>query len=225
MRMFIISLIVSFLASIVSVCFAKEDIFCSNEILAKEMKNGFTWTIASRLGDTLHKAETRFGKRDPSWTILGVEYTNLAQPNIWYPNASKNRKHLIIQLTKRAAIDKKVALYQLSHEVIHAMSPSGDATSSVFEEGLAMYFAITNLQDLNYDIDENYISGKKYKQAYKLIENLYKSFPNAEQRIRSLRGQVAKTTDITADQFSTAFSGLNKDYANLLATKYADWNI
>ena len=34
---------------------------------------GYTWTLASRLGDMLHMAEELFGPRDPSYTVLGIE--------------------------------------------------------------------------------------------------------------------------------------------------------
>ncbi len=207
-----------------SVCVAKDKLFCSSQILAKRTDVGFTWTVVSRLSDILNNAEQRYGKRDQSWTLLGVEFTNLDQPEIWYPFISKNRKHLIIQLTKSASKNEKEALFQLSHEVIHLLSPAGKEGSTVFEEGLATYFSIANMKTLNYDIDENYIAEKKYKQAYKLIDNLYKNFPNTEDRIKTLRGQVKRIRDITPEQFSYAFTGLNKKYATLLAKKYTEWD-
>ena len=225
MRMLITILTIAFFSGLISVCFAKEENFCSNQILARETKSGFTWTLTSRLGEILHSAEKRYGKRDMSWTILGIEFTNQDQPEIWYPSPSDNRKHVIIQLTKKASQDKKSAIYQLSHEVIHLLSPAGRDGSSVFEEGLAVYFAISNMQTMNYDINERYISGKKYKQAYKLIDNLYKNFDNAEARIKQLRSKVKRTRDISPQQFSAAFEGLNKQYAQLLATKYSDWKL
>ncbi len=223
MKMLIATLTIAFFTGLLSTCFAKDEIFCSKQILAKETNSGFTWTLTSRLGEILHNAEKRYGERDKSWTILGVEFSNLSQPEIWYPSPDDGRKHVIIQLTKKASQDKKSALYQLSHEVVHLLSPAGRDGSTVFEEGLAMYFAITNLQTMNYDISDRYISGKKYKQAYKLVDNLYKNFDNAEARIKKLRSKVKRTRDITPLQFSIAFKGLNKKYAQLLATKYSAW--
>jgi hypothetical protein len=225
MKMLSTTLLIFLLTAFVSVCIGKDKFFCSSQILAKRTDTGFTWTVVSRLSEILHNAEKRYGKRDQSWTLLGVEFTNLEQPEIWYPFISDNRKHLIIQLTKSASKNEKEALFQLSHEVIHLLSPAGNNHSSVFEEGLATYFSIENMRALNYDIDESYISEKKYKKAYKLIENLYKNFPDTEERIKILRTQVKKTTDITPEQFSRAFTGLSKTYANLLAKKYIDWNL
>jgi hypothetical protein len=223
-KMLSMTLLIFLFTALASVCVAKDKLFCSSQILAKRTDVGFTWTVVSRLSDILDNAEQRYGKRDQSWTLLGVEFTNLDQPEIWYPFISKNRKHLIIQLTKNASKNEKEALFQLSHEVIHLLSPAGKEGSTVFEEGLATYFSIANMKTLNYDIDEHYIAEKKYKQAYKLIDNLYKNFPNTEDRIKTLRGQVKRIRDITPEQFSYAFTGLNKKYATLLAKKYTEWD-
>lgn len=224
-EMLSITLFIFLFTGLASVCVAKDKFFCSSQILAKRTDIGFTWTVVSRLSEILNNAEKRYGKRDQSWTLLGVEFTDLKQPETWYPFDSDKRKHLIIQLTKKASKNEKEALFQLSHEVIHVLSPAGKEGSSVFEEGLATYFSIANMKTLNYDIDERYISEKKYQQAYKLIDNLYKNFPHTEDRIKTLRGQVKRIRDITPEQFSHAFSGLNKKYATLLAKKYSEWDV
>ena len=38
--------------------------------------NGYTWTLASRLGEMLKLAEERYGPRDAGYTILGVEFAD-----------------------------------------------------------------------------------------------------------------------------------------------------
>ena len=37
-------------------------------------EKGFLWTLTTRLGKLLFDAEQQFGPRDPSWTILGIEF-------------------------------------------------------------------------------------------------------------------------------------------------------
>ncbi|MCK5902808.1 MAG: hypothetical protein KAG28_06640 [Cocleimonas sp.] len=223
MKRVITFLVLILLSTVVSVSVAKDKRFCSSQILAKETKTGFTWTLTSRLSDVLQNAEQRYGKRDQSWTILGIEFSHQKQPAIWYPSVKDGRKHLIIQLTETTANDKKQALYQLAHEVIHVLSPSGEQGSTVFEEGLAVYFAINYLKSLNYKLNARYISGQKFKKAYQLVNNLYERFKHPEIRIKRLRKQVKKTSDITADQFTMAFSGLNKATAKQLATPFSSW--
>ncbi len=219
------TLFVILMLAFVSVCVAKDKLFCSSQILANRTDVGFTWTVVSRLSEILKNAEQRYGKRDLSWTLLGVEFSNLKHPEIWYPFVSDGRKHIIIQLTKTASKNEKEALFQLSHEVIHLLSPAGLEGSSVFEEGLATYFSIINLQKLNYDINQDYISEKKYQQAYQLVADLYKNFDQTEAKIKQLRHQTKKISDITPEQFTKAFPGLSKKYAILLAKKYSEWDL
>ena len=98
---------------------------------------GYTCTLASRLGDMLHMAEELFGPRDPSYTILGIEF-EANGPQIWYPRC---RRHIIIQLSLSAATGISQACYQMAHETVHLLAPSGGRNATNFEEGVACYFA------------------------------------------------------------------------------------
>lgn len=99
--------------------------------------DGYTWTLASRLGDMLHAAQELFGVRDVSYTILGIEFVQ-DNPRIWYPG---NRRNIVVQLDPLAATDMSQACYQLAHETVHLLAPSGDNQGINFEEGVACYFA------------------------------------------------------------------------------------
>ena len=105
--------------------------------------SGYTWTLASRLGEMLQMAEALFGQRDSSYTILGVEFT-VGIPQIWYPG---NCKHIIIQLDQSAATDMLQACYQMAHEIVHLLSPTGGNNANNFEEGVACYFAAYYLKN------------------------------------------------------------------------------
>ena len=95
--------------------------------------SGFSWTLTSRLGDILSKAETAYGPRDMNWTILGIEFCSNV-PQIWFP---ENCRHIAIQLATNALGDTAIACYQLAHEVIHLLAPNGQHIAPVIEEGLA----------------------------------------------------------------------------------------
>jgi len=58
--------------------------------------NGYTWTLASRLGGMLRDAEDKFGERDRSYTILSIEFCG-DFPQVWYP---ANCRQVVIQLTE-----------------------------------------------------------------------------------------------------------------------------
>src|SRR5437763_183874 len=103
----------------------------------RSARDGFTWTLPSRLGALLNEAERLYGERDRSYTILGVEF-GPGDPQIWFPG---NRRHIVIQLADNALENTALAVYQLAHETIHLLSPTGTANAPVLEEGLATAFA------------------------------------------------------------------------------------
>lgn len=53
-------------------------------MIAQQIPNGFSYTLTSKLGDILNNAEILFGPRDYSYTILGIEFYNLPNPQVWY---------------------------------------------------------------------------------------------------------------------------------------------
>ncbi len=198
---------------------AKEASVCSPQILAHPIQGGYTWTVASRLGEFLQMAENEYGERDKSWTILGVEFTDEKQPSNWHPFDSK-RKNIIIQLTKDAANDEKRALFQLSHEVFHVLSPTGKRDSTYLEEGLATYFSIQASRKAGIRISPAYIASPRYRQAYRMIETLYKKHPDASERIATYREQGLPLSALTETQLEQMFPRLKTTLVQKLVAQF-----
>src|SRR5262245_12248896 len=93
------------------------------------------WTLTSQLGRMLFDAETRYGPRDKEWTVLGIELVSEEMPHIWYP--ANFGKTITIRLGSGAHDCELIACYQLAHEAIHLLAPTGKGGASVLEEGLA----------------------------------------------------------------------------------------
>lgn len=89
------------------------------------------------MGDILQELERKYGPRDLTYTPLGVEFHGDI-PHIWYPG---NCKHVAIRLSMAALPNPSRALYQLAHECVHLLSPSGGSAAPVLEEGLATIFS------------------------------------------------------------------------------------
>jgi hypothetical protein len=89
------------------------------------------------LSDALAEAEKRFGSRDPTFFYAGHEFID-GNPCTWYPG---DRCHIVIQLGKECLTDFNRAIYQLSHEVIHLLAPTGGEPANNLEEGLATWFS------------------------------------------------------------------------------------
>lgn len=108
-------------------------------LITEQYPNGlWKWTLTGILGDSLSKAEARFGRRDTNYTILGIEFVNQPRPCIWYPSIEEN--HIVIRLTANCINDFNQGVFQITHEVIHCLSPVRGNTT-VLEEGLASYFS------------------------------------------------------------------------------------
>jgi hypothetical protein len=141
---------------------------------------GFTWTLASRLGHIIRTAEGLYGERGRSYTILGVEFGG-AVPQVWFPGACG---HIIIQITPECAVDMSRACYQMAHEAIHLLSPTGGAHANTFEEGLAAHFSARYVQE---HLNANWHAGASpYQAACQLIDQLHAIDPDAIRKLRQV---------------------------------------
>jgi hypothetical protein len=148
---------------------------------------GWTWTLTSRLGALLTEAETRYGPRDHSYTILGVEFGG-NRPGTWYPG---NCKHISVRLSVNAAHDPNRAYFQLAHEVVHLLSPTGTTGTIVLEEGLAHHFSNVMSKQLGISMGCDIPA---YDRAAELLETVLGPNPNVILRMRKLEPCLAKIT-------------------------------
>ena len=190
-----------------------QQININNDLLVRQcLPNGYTWTLASRLGDMIYMAEKLFGPRDLSYTILGIEFV-ADGPRIWYPG---DRKHIIIQLCPSAATDMSQACYQMAHETIHLLAPSGGQNANNFEEGIACYFAAYYLKErLNKPNWQPNLPS--YKRALQLIisrldEDIY--------CIRRLRESQPSFPKMSKEAIRAEFPNLTLDDVDFLTRKF-----
>ena len=95
-----------------------------------------SWTLTSRIGEMLELAKSMFGSINSDFFFLGIEFKEDG-PRIRY----QDPRFIVIQLTPNSLNNEYVALYQLSHEVYHLLSPTGKYDANNLEEGLAVYFS------------------------------------------------------------------------------------
>ncbi len=141
--------------------------------------NGHSWTITSRAGHILQSAEEKYGKRNPDFTLLGIEFTSDSHPRTWFPG---NCGNIIIQITENCISDMDRAVFQVAHEIVHFLCPKVFGKATYLEEGLATYFSMLYMQENNFRFF--YPGDKKYELASSLVEQLL-SFD--EQIIKKLR--------------------------------------
>jgi hypothetical protein len=192
--------------------------FINSTIVAQPCKEKaectYTWTVTSRLGDTLKMAQELLGPRDKSYTILGIEFITQGPPSVWYPG---NRKDIIIQLTTKASCDMRRALFQLAHETVHILSPTGGPyRATILEEGLATYFSLYYLEKIHIPVQRDYIDNPKYQSAYDDIVSLTKEYPDALEKIKNIRKDQPFISGITYEQLKQTFPKIGDQLAQRL---------
>jgi hypothetical protein len=164
-----------------------------SHFVADAIDGGHTYTLPSRLGGLLAEAERLFGRRDLSYTILGVEF-GPETPQLWFP---RNCKHVLIQLHRSALSDNVLALYQLAHECIHLLAPTGGRGAPVIEEGLATVFS-EDWVEKSFG-RRNMTTLDSYKNAAALVRSLLVVEPDA---IKKLRERQPSFANFTPDDFA-----------------------
>lgn len=159
-------------------------IFNSTSIL-----NGHSWTIVTIFGHILLDAQEKYGERDKSYTILGIEINDLDYPQIWYPG---NRKDIVIQITKDCINCMNQAVYQVAHETIHCIFATQGQPATVLEEGLATHFALEYCKNNGYGNWE--IENKKYETAMSLVEQILRIDPEIILKIRDIQPTISLAT-------------------------------
>lgn len=180
---------------------------------------GYTWTLASQLGKMLRLAESRFGQRDKSYTILGVEFTD-GGPQIWYPG---NCRHIIVQLGRACLLEPDRACFQLAHETIHLLSPTGSQNANVLEEGLAAHFQVwymANHYPSNWPrptLDWNRFTRQSYARAKDMVEQLLKEDRDI---IRRLRAHQPTLSRIKSEEIENACPEFPREVAIALTLRF-----
>lgn len=171
-----------------------------DHLFSEDLKErGMSWTLTTRTGEMLTELEGRYGPRDKSWTLLGVEFCEHG-PDIWYPggNDSPPPKHIAIRLSPAAFRDYKEAMYQLSHECVHLLAPSGGKNAPVMEEGLAKLYSMEIIERrCGHPSGQGYGSASAYDLAAGYVRQLLQIDGNAIRKLRDKEPAFYKMTEAT----------------------------
>ena len=193
-----------------------QQINISSDLLVAQRRpnrSGYTWTLASRLGDMLHMVEYLFGPRDCSYTILGIEFGPDNHPRIWYPG---NHRHIIIQLSLQAATNMLQACYQLAQETVHLLSPTGGSHATNLEEGVSCYFAAYYMKE---KFNKSYwnLEIPSYERALALVKPRLDEDIDCVRRIRKNQPSFRR---MTKEDISAEFPNLESEDVDFLISKF-----
>lgn len=189
-----------------------DNLINSDLFFAHEIEDGYTWTLASRLGYMLKTAEEMYGPRDKDYTILGVEFVG-DNPRIWYPG---NCKNIAIQLGASAMRSLEQACYQLAHECVHLLCPTGGEGATNLEEGIACYnsayYMRTQLGQPNW---------QSTLPSYMKSEKLVTKIMNADKdSIKRMREQEFNISNISKSLLLMETSVITEDEASFLTSRF-----
>ena len=157
----------------------------------------------------LDEAELLFGPRISGHTLVDCLYHDDG-PEIYYP------KHGSIEI-RLSSLSQGVSdqiIYQLAHEVVHCVSPSGGVNANVLEEGLAVYFSVITLK--KYGLSWN-PSMESYKQALRIVEPYLAKHPSFIKIVRQQEPYICK---ITKDQLLGLDIDMSENDAISLSEKF-----
>jgi hypothetical protein len=161
--------------------------------LAKPLNNyGYTYTFTTLVMKYLIEAEELFGKRLSNYEYMGIELNEDGPPQIWYPQG----KYVVIQVSQSVMDSYPQAIFQISHEVIHLLSPNGRPNTNNLEEGLATYFSkiMTDRDsgDVNYAFGN--IQKSKYFRPFEIVSALLAVDPEAVKKLRAIQPSIGEIT-------------------------------
>ena len=175
-----------------------------------------TWSIVSKFGFILNIAENIYGKRDPQYTILGIELSDHGCPQIWFPLVFPNS--IIIQITEDCLADPDRAMYQVAYEVIHCLRPHPNTNPTVLEEGIATHFAHEYMSTFEHKPQWT-ASTTQYILAKKCIDLM---LDNDNEIIKKLLEKELDFSKITEDMILEVSPEFPRDLAKILTTDFYD---
>jgi hypothetical protein len=170
------------------------------------------WTWTTLLGELLNLAEQQYGRRDTSWTILGVEFGGDI-PMVWYPGPYPNA--VAIRLSAEMAHRPRSAFSELAHEVIHLLAPSGGANANNFEEGLATAFSDQQCGKKGVPLAQHHPS---YKAAADAVRRVVAVAPDG---VKSARGTMPSFGEWTPAGIAPFFPQASQADLDFLCAPFA----
>jgi len=171
----------------------------------------------------LKEAEEMFGPKTV-YSYSGLTYHNFAPRTVLCDSSFLSGEHTFkIQLHGKAINNRTDGIFQLSHEVVHLLSPivqeDGNEVNYL-EEGMATYFSklITERMTQDYEFCEKALEKHpKYLRACSLYLALIKVDAEAIKKLRSINPIISQ---IQPKDFETAGISIDQELMDALLEKF-----
>ena len=183
-------------------------------------------TLTEYASQVLADIERRFGPRDRSFTLIGIDIdrTQDKPPHLWFPDtgiapddAERRSRHVVIRLGPYALTSPARARWQLAHECFHLLDPWNERVdgrpANWLEEGLASWYQ-------NSCVPEAEHHEGLYSVAEDLVGPLMDELPNAVKRIR--RECNLRISEITPHVLRDYCPGITEDVSRKLCQPFSN---
>lgn len=165
------------------------------------------------------EVEKIFGPAVNEWSIGGVRFDPKAnQPCLWYPYGLQGV--VMVNLDRNATTSIEFSRFQLAHEMVHCINPSGGNSANVLEEGMAAWFQQSYATKKLKGFVQ--LGDKKYIEARKLFNKFVKKskVANPIARIRKVEPYLHK---VTHETFVATGIALPADLEEVLLSKFENF--
>ncbi len=171
----------------------------------------------------LAEAEKLFGPKT-DYGYVGMGYHKFAPRTLLYSKDTiTGRNFFQIELYRKALDDRKDGIFQLSHEVVHLISPVEQVDGNevnYLEEGMATYLSkiITERETKDYEFCATMFSkSPRYLKAYMLYLSLVEVDKNAVKKLRKITPVLAQ---IKPEDFVKSGLKADDELIEALLTKF-----
>lgn len=160
--------------------------------------------------------ESLYGPGRDDWIVRFVVFADEEAPCIFYPDGFA--KTVGVRLVDRALDNIDYAKFQLAHELVHCLAPSGGVHGNVAEEGMAAFYQ--TLYSCQYLGNRVVVGDKRYKSALNALLRLLSKHGNVLIKLREIEPNIWKWT---SDTFTLAGVKADPELKKSLLTPFADY--
>ena len=134
--------------------------------------------------DMLPYIEERYGVMNTGWTVIDIEFTGYGdEPRLRY-----NGNNIIIHLAQNIRDNVCFACFQLAHEAVHLLSPTGTPHTRYLEEGLAAVYSVRFMDEHfpGHNIVISNDPADPYLRAVYLVDPFLNAYPDAIKKLRAI---------------------------------------
>jgi hypothetical protein len=161
-----------------------------NNLIANIPAGKYNYTLTTKALALWDEAQILYGQKTGDFVYGGIEFLESDGPRTYF----LFNKYVVICLDKNTATDLTEGYFELSHEVIHLLSPVNGLPASNLEEGLATYFSkfITDRDSFNPTYASAIIARSKYFRTFELVSQLLVFRPDAILELRKIQPVISR---------------------------------